>query len=368
MMESAAEEKRSVKSAAHTEGPSESQRRLDYRHWFTASALFVLIGLWGLLAWIFGLPVGGEIRSDPFDLDQGESGPSYLADVFFSTFPHPGLARMNVVPTGTAGTFSPRTLESDQAGTATLYLPSSFVNAPLSAMQEINQNGSPPAAGASNESAIRFVQAGIMGDEKGAPFPDVKNGLDLQQQEQQPPPQLNQKQQLEQPPSKLEQQQQEPLPSELQQQQQQLQRELEQLPSKLEQQKEPPPLNPEQQQQEQPPEQQQSAAAAPSDALLSGLLLQRQDGKASLLAVDMQGRVFSFDAERGWQRSEPDGHLLIGRIRDSGLGVAYRLNTKSSSWLVFFTPTEGNTGHVFPVFQSGDYTRPNAVLWIGEAF
>jgi hypothetical protein len=152
MMESAAEEKRSVKSAAHTEGPSESQRRLDYRHWFTASALFVLIGLWGLLAWIFGLPVGGEIRSDPFDLDQGESGPSYLADVFFSTFPHPGLARMNVVPTGAAGTFSPRTLESDQAGTATLYLPSSIVNAERASA---SQPGATAAGTATGAAAIR---------------------------------------------------------------------------------------------------------------------------------------------------------------------------------------------------------------------
>lgn len=359
MMESAAEEKRSTKTAAHTDGPGDSQRGPAYRRWFTASAFFALIGLWGLLAWIFNLPIGGEIRSDPFDLHQGESGLSRLADDFLSTVPHPGLARMNVVPTGVAGTFSPRTLESDQAGIPPpLYLPSSFANAPLSAIQEINQ--SPPASGASNESAIRFVQAGIMGDEKGAPFPDLKNGRDLQGQP--PPSQLNQKRQLEPPPSKLEQQQQEP------------------LPSKLEQQKELQPLNPVQQQEQQPeqqplnteqqkqlPEQQQSAAL-PSDALLAGLLLRRQDGKASLLAVDMQGRIFSFDTERGWQRAETDRHLLIGRIRDSGLGVAYKLNTKSSSWLVFFTPTEGNTGHVFPIFQSRDIARPNAVRWIGEAF
>ena len=57
--------------------------------WFSAAALLALIGIWGLVAWLFGLPLGGEILSDPFGLDTKSSSLPRLADAYLSTIPTP---------------------------------------------------------------------------------------------------------------------------------------------------------------------------------------------------------------------------------------------------------------------------------------
>ena len=69
------------------------------------AALFLVATLWGTAAWWYGLPLGGEIRPDPFSQEPRVSNLLY-------TLPHRALRTMPYVPVGARGTLTLRPRET----------------------------------------------------------------------------------------------------------------------------------------------------------------------------------------------------------------------------------------------------------------
>ncbi len=92
-----AQDQFSSAAAAPTEtagGASDMERTRRIRNvWFAVAAASTLLGTWGVIGgWYFGLPVGGEVRSDLF----AERG--WQVGDFFTSIPHPDLAGIPCLP------------------------------------------------------------------------------------------------------------------------------------------------------------------------------------------------------------------------------------------------------------------------------
>ena len=83
--------------------PDASRRRLAM--FSGLAALFLVATLWGTAAWWYGLPLGGEIRPDPFSKEPRVSNLLY-------TLPHRALRTMPYVPVGARGTLTLRPRET----------------------------------------------------------------------------------------------------------------------------------------------------------------------------------------------------------------------------------------------------------------
>jgi hypothetical protein len=321
-----------------------------------------LLGAWGLLAWIFGFPLGGEIRSDPFRLDDRSPALSRLADGFLSTIPHPALARMEVVPSGVVGALTPRPMQETGVGAAAPEPSfSELVNAPETALGKIRDNLGPGPAAASREDAPPrgFVIAGMEPLKKDAPASKTPPN-------QKAPPRKGDGKQvpfdLFEPP--IEQRPVEPNLFD--------QRAIESDPAD---QKgiEPEPVKP------QPWPLPTEPAPAPAQTtpptpekpvLLAALFLTGKDGKDRLVAIDTATNIYGLD-ENGarWRlASQKDDSLGINSvlqldsIRDVAFGVGYAL---SSSWLLF---QSGSADHVAPVFYKGRDLPFSAPFWSNGSF
>jgi hypothetical protein len=334
------------------------------RTWFIASALLALIGIWGLLAWLLGLPLGGEIRSDPFGLDAKASMPSRLVDGFLSTIPHPALGRMEVVPSGLSGVLTPRDFEPVATEGAAAPSPSlsDFVNSPQTAMEKIlaNRNTGPAAASRDGSPPRHFVFAGEAPSskqsgpssksppsQKGGPSPDQStvsgktDGEPSPVESSEPQPAIEQKT-IE--PSPVEQKTIEPNP-------------VEQNTVKPNPAGEPKPTEPSPPTREEP-------------VLLAGLVLIGKDGKDHLVAIDTAQHLLGFDETKGsWRpisRNSDflgiDNSLVVSPIREAGFGVGYYL---SDSWIVFRSGEEPN---VFPFMNLSEHAQIHYPVWTGDGF
>ena len=284
--------------------------------WFSAAALLALIGIWGLVAWLFGLPLGGEIRSDPFGLDTKSSSLPRLADAYLSTIPHPAFARMHVVPSGLAGALTLKSLPGGEANApAPTLLPSEFVNAPETAMDEIRRTLVSPAAAALERTKTkhRFQLAELAPStksEKGRGKSseqqkfDGKQGPTPEPDKGQSPAQSSEPDATKGGQSPVESAQ----------------------PDKSVQPNQP--ANP---------------------GLLAALLLSGKDGKGHLVAIDTTKNFFAFDEiKKAWRPYQAvdistlvDGALIGKDFSPPTFAVGYNLSTTNSTWLLLGWPIAG---------------------------
>jgi hypothetical protein len=124
------ESRKAAPVAAEFEPGGRAAIRRRRNLWFAVSALLLALGIWGLIAWRTGWPVGGEIRADPFDQNQWRLG--NLVELATTTVPHRALRNMPVVPAGTLGLLSLRPLPDD------------FVQSPYAALAPIRASAGPP--------------------------------------------------------------------------------------------------------------------------------------------------------------------------------------------------------------------------------
>ena len=354
------------------------QRR---NRWFAAAISLALLGCWGLFGWVTGLPLGGEIRADPFNVDADSSSASKFVDAFISTIPHPTLAKMSAVPTGLAGALSPRPV------------PAEFVNAPQSAMNkirapktepEIQMPKVGPSQAANDGARPASLLAGVSGPFLVAEQPSSSNAGKEAPQKQAPlekeAPQLQAPKAAPSPNA---------LPAQLgispPAQQAPSQEVPSQVPLKIETPVQQPSIE-----QKVPPKQQiapqqalprQRTIESDKAALLAAVRLKSKDGQSHLVAIDMAGNPFGLDEKAGWRPTGPANDFLgltdsiaIKSLRSpdvksvmSDFAVGYMLNTTNSSWLIFRALGDEQS-RLFPIVSERADSSLRVPVWNGERF
>jgi KAP family P-loop domain len=156
------------------DGGSVAAIRVRRNNWFGLAALTILAGVWGLIGgWYLGLPLGGEIRSDPFAENTENFGP-WLGEVLLRTIPHPALAHVAIIPRLADVRYSPR------AAARFLWLPDNL------------QPQTPPAKRAANDRPLRLAANGpfvlAQSAQELQPPPPLPPETPAPPQQQQPPP------------------------------------------------------------------------------------------------------------------------------------------------------------------------------------